>query len=1072
MRPLREAAISPRVSLVLPGDTPEQRDSDCDCDSEYIVLCRADDEMVPSVVRMLVSALDASGSDIAIGTGGTGGGSVAALSGVHTRATAHRLPALLEHHDLSATMWRRAFWETHALIRPTLPADERGFLARALLLAEAVDVVPEPVTLRQSGHRAPNPAPALGSDGLAVLADRLDDLHEVARSIHDTPLRRHWESTVLEPELRTALAHLVEADPGLRARLVERAALILAEAGPGVDTSGRALQRLTYHLAGRRLVPQLLEAVKADRTGELTLLRSVRHGEAHYGDYPFRADPEVAVPLEVYRLDRELGVRARVDSVRWEGDTLNIEGYAHLGLVDVDGPRSGRLRLALVRSGERRSVLQLPVERVHRPDVTADAREAGYCYDWSGFRTSVRARSLRGRTGWSYGVWRLEATVSGDGVRRSRVVTATSPGAARHPQLLETDGVRIVATTGRGTFAVEVDTLPASVTAAEIRDGRIVLTGEVRRRLPDQGPVRVLVTRASGSTVLASAEACLHSADECRTFTTELSLAALRSAAADEPGGEGDWSLRIALPGVGKTVPLRAAGTLVVTGQDPEITLHRTPHGRVALSCRPPRPLVESARFDGDVLELAGPWPDGRFEMALASRDAVREHRLAPVVSGGRFTLRFTPGAMPSLAGELPLTQGTWRPVVRQTREGGGPAGSSPLVAGPEVLAGLPLRHRVGARTFELTESAAGLELAAGPDLLDDERGAVNQHRLHLVDFPRFVASGLRDEVLFESYESRAYADNARAVLEELVRRNSGLTCRWVVLDGQTVLPEGIEPVRRGSRDYYEALARSRYVVVPNYRPLHRWLETPEEQVVVQTWHGAPYKRIGLDNPRGEALSSRDYLEMLRRETSRWDYLLSPNPTSTPILRQAFGYDGEMLETGYPRTDIFHSPDREEVAAGVRTRLGIPEGKRVVLYAPTMRDDHHYGGNRFGLDLRLDLQKAEAELAHDHVLLVRRHAKVVDTVSGADGVFARDVSLWPDVNELLLATDVLITDYSSLMFDFANTGRPMLFFTYDLVDYRDRLRGLYFDPARMPGPHLRTSDEVVAAIRDVEAHPL
>jgi CDP-glycerol glycerophosphotransferase len=137
-----------------------------------------------------------------------------------------------------------------------------------------------------------------------------------------------------------------------------------------------------------------------------------------------------------------------------------------------------------------------------------------------------------------------------------------------------------------------------------------------------------------------------------------------------------------------------------------------------------------------------------------------------------------------------------------------------------------------------------------------------------------------------------------------------------------------------------------------------------------------------------------------------------------------------------------------------------------VLYAPTMRDDHRYGGNRFTLDLRLDLEKARAELGDDHVLLVRRHAKVVDTVTTADGDFARDVSLWPDVNELLLATDVLVTDYSSLMFDFANTGRPMLFFTYDLEDYRDRLRGFYFDIERVPGPLLMTSDAVISGIRD------
>jgi CDP-glycerol glycerophosphotransferase len=152
----------------------------------------------------------------------------------------------------------------------------------------------------------------------------------------------------------------------------------------------------------------------------------------------------------------------------------------------------------------------------------------------------------------------------------------------------------------------------------------------------------------------------------------------------------------------------------------------------------------------------------------------------------------------------------------------------------------------------------------------------------------------------------------------------------------------------------------------------------------------------------------------------------------------------------------------------VKEALGLEPGKRVVLYAPTMRDDHRYSGNRYSLEMRLDLPAARRALGDDHVLLVRRHAKVVDTVPGVDGSFAIDVSAWPDVNELLLAVDVLITDYSSLTFDFAVTGRPMLFFTYDLADYRDRLRGFYFDPDRLPGPHVATSEELVAAIRDVD----
>jgi len=202
-----------------------------------------------------------------------------------------------------------------------------------------------------------------------------------------------------------------------------------------------------------------------------------------------------------------------------------------------------------------------------------------------------------------------------------------------------------------------------------------------------------------------------------------------------------------------------------------------------------------------------------------------------------------------------------------------------------------------------------------------------------------------------------------------------------------------------------------------------------------------------------------------------WDVLLSPNPFSTQIMRQAFRYDGEILESGYPRNDVLRSPDAGSIAADVRRRLGLPEGKRVVLYAPTWRDNQYYASGRYRFDLRLDLEQAWRRLGDDHVFLIRGHHHMAEDVSaGARPDFAINVTAYPDISELFLVSDVLITDYSSVMFDFAPTGRPMVFFTYDLEQYRDKLRGFYFDfEAEAPGPLLATSDEVVSAIAGIDA---
>jgi CDP-glycerol glycerophosphotransferase len=207
------------------------------------------------------------------------------------------------------------------------------------------------------------------------------------------------------------------------------------------------------------------------------------------------------------------------------------------------------------------------------------------------------------------------------------------------------------------------------------------------------------------------------------------------------------------------------------------------------------------------------------------------------------------------------------------------------------------------------------------------------------------------------------------------------------------------------------------------------------------------------------------YLDRLEHEVRQWNLLLSPSPFATPVLADSFDYRGELLEAGYPRNDRLVRADPAERAA-VRARLGIPEGRTAVLYAPTWRDDQREG-DRYRLDLRLDVAAARAALGGDHVLLLRPHVHVGGALPDDD--FVRDVADYPDVQDLLLVADVLVTDYSSVMFDFALTDRPMLFFTYDLAHYRDVLRGFTFDFEHWaPGPLLAGSEQLVAALRDLD----
>ena len=307
------------------------------------------------------------------------------------------------------------------------------------------------------------------------------------------------------------------------------------------------------------------------------------------------------------------------------------------------------------------------------------------------------------------------------------------------------------------------------------------------------------------------------------------------------------------------------------------------------------------------------------------------------------------------------------------------------------------------------------------------------------------------------------FADNPRAVYEGLLARGDGdFSHTWLCTPKtQGTFPAGVETILYGTPEAAAALAAADVVVANDCMSMD-WTKSPDT-TYLQTWHGTPLKRIHHDAPVRPG-----WLDKPDRDVARWDMLLSPNPVSTERLRHAFRFGGAVHETGYPRNDVMSRPDRDDVRARVRAELGIPHGTTAVLYAPTWRDDLVFdstGGRDF--EVPIDLADFDRRLGRDHVLLTRLHSMVAGRLAIPPGAPVVDVSDRAESAELYLAADMLVTDYSSAMFDFAVTGKPMVFYTYDLEHYRDDVRGFYFDLAEVaPGPLVRTSSELVEAIAD------
>jgi CDP-glycerol glycerophosphotransferase len=204
---------------------------------------------------------------------------------------------------------------------------------------------------------------------------------------------------------------------------------------------------------------------------------------------------------------------------------------------------------------------------------------------------------------------------------------------------------------------------------------------------------------------------------------------------------------------------------------------------------------------------------------------------------------------------------------------------------------------------------------------------------------------------------------------------------------------------------------------------------------------------------------------MRRRTVETWDLISTPTPEMTAVYREQYGYDGPAAEQGYPRNDSLTGPEADLTRLDARRRLGIAPHQTAVLYAPTWRDHLASLPRAAAMTAHLDVEAAASSLGSSHVILLRGHR--FHTPTGSRGGVV-DVTDHPEINDLVLASDVAVLDYSSLRFDYALTGRPMVFLVPDLEQYTSGVRGFLFpftDSA--PGPLVRTTGEVVSHVRDV-----
>ncbi|PSK92948.1 CDP-glycerol:poly(glycerophosphate) glycerophosphotransferase [Murinocardiopsis flavida] len=1055
---------------------------------EYLTFVDSDDVIPPYAFGAMVNRLRESGSDFASGNVHRLNELGTHQSPMHRKIfrTEGRRTHISERETLlidrlaTNKVWRRSFWDTHKLRFPEgVLYEDVSVVIPAHFLAEAVDVLTVPVYL---WRERPSDDKSITQDRLHIkgLQDRFRAVREVSDFLRERGLdegRRNWDATALGSDLRIFMQVLDDAGEEFRAEFLRLGNDYLDTVDPATLPRLKSIERLKWHLVRRSMLPELLEVLTFNKSVEQRKARAVRHGTRYYSEYPFKDDPAAAVPREVYRLDGELVIRQKAERIEWRDGRLVVTGRACLRSLRPNRRIQQYMRAWLVNP-ETGARVRVPVT-AHRaneyllPPDAATARR-----DWGGYEISIDPAKLRTSGGYAPGSWFVELWMLNRGIVRRARLGKPQPGAPQRPAAHEVAPGVWVRPGWQGTdgLRLDVDPLRAQLTGHRTDGGELELTGVLGTGSGDATGLRL--TRLPGDHWIDIAlDPAEPAAKGGAGFSARVALADLadgfaeRSAIAGGPAASERWDLRL-LHGDRVGARLSLADTAEegrYHGAHGEAGVERESAGWALVRMGRAHPVITEAGWDGDRLTVAGVFHDSGAGLSLVVRAQGRmeEHVVPLTLDDSRFRVSLRPTALPAFGAEVPLGPGGYRFSVRRTL---GPDTFEDRFArvAHALLPELPARTEVGGRAVSVDAVRYDVPvLTVGSALPPAEQGAYAQQRLRERVYPRLREQPVAPGALFESYSGKQYSDSPRGIYEELRRRSPDFPASWIVRERQIALPEGLTEVPHTGRGYFEGLARSEHVVTNAHLPT--WFAKRPGQTVVQTWHGSMLKRIGFDIERVQ-FASRDYHERLAREVAQWDYLVSPSPWATPILRRAFRFEGEILETGYPRNDLFHAPERDALTERVRERLGLPAGKKVVLYAPTWRDDKFYSRGKYKLDLHLDLQAMQRRLGDDHVLLVRRHPNIVDRVPNTGGGFVHDVSTYPEIQELFLVADVLITDYSSLMFDFANTGRPMLFFTYDLADYRDNLRGFYFDFGETaPGPLLETSDQVIDALRDIDA---
>ncbi len=1035
----------------------------------YLVFVAAGDIVPRSALARMCESLESSGSDFARGEvvvgrprpGQDRSRGSAALPPV-TGASLGQAPEVMASNFVEGTTFRRSFWSGSELAF----ADSDGpaldlAVARSHLVASSFDVLAGP-TYRYM-DRGTGQVIGAEKDALADLDEWLDTWDQITAMLaqSDEAVRHAWLTGLMRSSLVRLLAGTEQADAVQWERLRATVVGMIGLGGPGLLAMVPVVPRLHVWLAamGRR---DDLEDFVADRRLEKDDFCTRVESGVVSAEMPLRHDPDM--PSDLFELSpTETPLSASLRRLRWRSDdVVELDVFAVIRHLTMTEAPEVSVRLADPVSGRR---LDLAVQQ--RQDLEVNRFAALRWQDVSAGAFTVEVDAVK-LVEIQVQEWVLEIELTASGVTRSGVVghrLHTGSAGLAGPRSV---GTRVVSLPpGPGPVTVAVSPPRSRLLAATI-EGRTIVgsvllgpnhehrSGEVQVSI-SQGRAQVTATR-----VEAGAKGELH---------FEVSVPERPEARIPFP--ERHWALNLLTEVGPEPVAWLDSSAADWRGQGPTsvVALHRTSRGDAEVLTTQGLAEIEGVELSRDALTVRGSWvgtPVRAWTLALSSDRLTVRGEPATGGEDGRFEVRLPLTYDEWGLDEVGLPRSTYRIVMRAHGDRADEEGEDlPLMIHPALVQELPVDQSNDRFRVRIGRGAAGrLLIFVQKPYAEDELGPFAQQTLRSA-YRASMPVLDPDAVYLQSYTGVSATDSPLAIHHELRRTHPHLTLYWGVADSSTTVPEGGVPVMTYTREWYEVLARATYLV--NNVDFDRWFARKPGQRLLQTFHGYPAKSMGIGMWRSKNYGPRRIRAELDRTSRHWDLILTPTPEMDVHYRTEYAYDGPILSHGYPRDDVLVGDRGASARRRTRELLGIVRHQTVVLYAPTWRDDLATSYRSSPLVRHLDLSALGEALGEDFVLLMRGHRFHDGQPRSAGEARLIDVTHYPEINDLILAADVAVLDYSSIRFDFALTGRPMLFLVPDIERYAGDARGFLFPfEESAPGPLVATADELLVHLQDLD----